>query len=49
MLKVNKGQEPDFLLEYKKKYTPKSWADYNNDDIKNKIKKNILAFEQGDY
>ncbi|OOM14512.1 hypothetical protein [Clostridium saccharobutylicum] len=40
MLKVNKEQEPDFLLEYKKKYTPKSWTDYNKDDIRNKIKEN---------
>ena len=47
MLKVNKEQEPDFLLEYKKKYTPKSWTDYNKDDIRNKIKENILTVEQG--
>ena len=49
MLKVNKQQEPDFLLEYKKKYSPKLWIDYNKDDIRNKIKENILAVEQGEY
>jgi hypothetical protein len=46
MLIVNKEPEPNFLLEYKKKYAPKSWADYNKDDIKTKIKENILAIEQ---
>jgi len=49
MLKVNKQQEPDFLLEYKKKYSPKSWTDYNKDDIRNKIKENILVIEQYEY
>jgi len=49
MLKVNKQQEPDFLLEYKKKYIPKSWIDYNKDDIRNKIKENILVIEQEEY
>lgn len=49
MLKVNKEQEPDFLLEYKKKYTPKSWDDYNRDDIRNNIKENILVIEQDEY
>jgi uncharacterized protein (TIGR02646 family) len=49
MLKVNKGQEPDFLLEYKRKYSPREWADYSKDDIRNKIKENILLFEQDEY
>ena len=49
MLKVNKEKEPNFLLEYKKKYTPKSWADYNKNDIRNKIKENILITEQETY
>lgn len=49
MLKVNKEQEPNFLLEYKKKYSPKSWNDYNKDDIKTKIKENVLVMEQDEY
>ncbi|WP_315076814.1 retron system putative HNH endonuclease [uncultured Clostridium sp.] len=49
MLKVNKEQEPDFLLEYKKRYSPKSWTDYNKDGIKAKIKENILIIEQEEY
>lgn len=49
MLKVNKEQEPNFLLEYKKRYSPKSWNDYNKDDIKTKIKENILVIEQNEY
>ncbi|OFI05354.1 hypothetical protein CLOACE_18020 [Clostridium acetireducens DSM 10703] len=48
MLKINKEQEPNFLLEYKKKYTPKSWTDYDKDNIRNKIKENILI-EQEEY
>ena len=44
-----KEQEPDFLLDYKKKHTPKSWKDYNKDDIRNKIKVNILLVEQEEY
>lgn len=49
MLKVNKEQEPDFLLEYKKRHSPKEWTDYNKDDIRNKIKENILVLEQNEY
>lgn len=49
MLIVNKEQEPNILLEYKKKYSPKSWDDYNKDDIKSKIKENILVLEQKEY
>lgn len=49
MLKVNKEEEPDFLLVYKKKYSPKTWADYNKDSIRSKIKENILVIEQEEY
>lgn len=49
MLKVNKDEEPDFLLEYKRKYSPKSWIDYNKDGIRSEIKKNILFLEQEEY
>ena len=49
MLKVNKDEEPDFLLEYKRKYSPKSWADYNKDGIRSKIKESILVLEQEEY
>ncbi|MGL4849637.1 MAG: hypothetical protein ACRC28_12070 [Clostridium sp.] len=30
MLKVRKGNEPEFLLEFKRKNKPKTWDDYNN-------------------
>ncbi|WP_234118916.1 retron system putative HNH endonuclease [Clostridium hydrogenum] len=49
MLKVSKEQEPNFLLEYKKKYNPKSWKEYDKDNIRNKIKENILVLEQEEY
>lgn len=49
MLKINKLTEPDFLLEYKKKYSPKSWADYDKNEIKNRIKETILILEQEEY
>lgn len=49
MLKVNKEQEPEFLLEYKKKYSPKAWTDYNKDNIRSKLKENILVLEQEEY
>ncbi|MBZ9633336.1 retron system putative HNH endonuclease [Clostridium sp. FP1] len=49
MLKVNKGNEPDFLARYKKKHSPKQWNDYDKDDIRNKIKGNILKLEQEEY
>ena len=49
MLKVNKYKEPDFLLEYKRKYSPKSWIEYNKDGIRSEIKKNILFLEQEEY
>lgn len=49
MLKVNKGLEPNFLLKYKKKYSPKSWADYNKENIKSELKENILVLEQEEY
>lgn len=49
MLKVNKVNEPEFLLEYKKKHSPKSWYDYNNDNIKRDIKEYALKNEQNNY
>lgn len=49
MLKVNKEQEPEFLLKYKRKYSPSTWADYNKDNIRSKIKENILVLEQEEY
>lgn len=49
MLKVNKGQEPEFLLEFKRKNSPKTWNDYNKDNIKEQIKENILVLEQDEY
>jgi len=49
MLKVNKEKEPTFLLEYKKKYSPKSWKDYDKENIRSKIKENILILEQEEY
>ena len=49
MLKVNKDHEPEFLLKYKKKHSPKSWADYNKDNIRSEIKENILVLEQEEY
>lgn len=49
MLKVNKEQEPEFLLEYKRKYSPKAWTDYNKDNIRSKLKENILVLEQEEY
>ncbi|MDU2121559.1 MAG: retron system putative HNH endonuclease [Clostridium celatum] len=49
MLKVNKGKQPEFLLEFKRKNSPKTWSDYNKDNIKDKIKENILVLEQDEY
>ncbi|MDU7240417.1 retron system putative HNH endonuclease [Clostridium sp.] len=49
MLKVNKEQEPEFLLEYKRKYSPKAWKDYNKDNIRGKLKENIIVLEQEEY
>ena len=42
MLKVNKGIEPDFLKAFKRKNSPKTWNDYNNGEIRTKIKNHIL-------
>jgi len=46
VLRVNKNIEPDFLLEFKRKNTPKTWNDYNDENIKSKIKNFILEKEQ---
>lgn len=49
MLKVSKDKEPDFLLEYKRKYSPKVWSDYDKENIKSDIKENILVMEQDEF
>lgn len=49
MLNVNKEQEPSFFVEYKKKYSPKSWKDYDKDNIRGRIKESILILEQNEY
>lgn len=49
MLKVDKCIEPDFLIDFKNKNLPKVWSDYNNFDIKAKIKEYILNNEQREY
>ena len=46
MLRVYKNTEPNFLLEFKKKRTPKTWYDYNGGNIKSEIKTFILENEQ---
>ena len=37
MLKINKENEPEFLLQYKRKNSPKTWIDYDK-EIKDSIK-----------
>ena len=49
MLRVNKNKEPNFILEFKKKNTPKTWNDYNDGFIKSEIKAFILEHEQSKY
>lgn len=49
MLSIKKKLEPEFLLEFKRKNSPKTWDDYNNPDIKSKIKSYILENEQNEY
>jgi uncharacterized protein (TIGR02646 family) len=49
MLKINKVTEPDFLLEFKRKNSPRTWDDYSKVDIKSSIKSYILQNEQNDY
>ena len=46
MLKINKVAEPDFLKAYKKRYNPKNWDDYNEEQIKFEIKSYIAENEQ---
>lgn len=48
MLKVSKVEEPDFIVEFKRKNSPKVWGDYNS-EIKNQIKEFILEKEQQGY
>jgi len=49
VLRVNKNIEPAFLLEFKRKSTPKTWNDYNDGNIKIDIKTFILKNEQSEY
>jgi len=48
MLKINKEKEPEFLLKYKRKISPKVWKDYDG-EIKDTLKSFILEKEQGKY
>ena len=48
MLKVNKGVEPQFLIEYKKKINPKNWDDYDH-EIKEVLRTLLLIEEQDGY
>lgn len=48
MLKINKENEPEFLLQYKSKSSPKTWKDYDS-EIKERLKNFILEKEQGKY
>ncbi|MDR3594430.1 retron system putative HNH endonuclease [Clostridium sp.] len=48
MLKINKENEPEFLLEYKRKNSPKAWKDYES-EIKDCLKSFILEKEQYKY
>lgn len=49
MLKIIKENEPEFLLQYKRKSSPKTWSDYDDKEIKNNIKEFILKNEQNQY
>lgn len=48
MLKINKLGEPDFILKFKTKNSPKVWDDYNS-EIKVHIKTFMLKNEQQYY
>lgn len=48
MLKINKENEPEFLLEYKRKNSPKAWKDYDS-EIKDRLKSFIVEKEQYKY
>ena len=45
MLKVDKNDEPEFFMEFKKKSNPKSWKDFDF-KIKGKLKEYMLENEQ---
>ena len=45
MLKVNKKEEPDFFLIFKRYSNPKDWDDYTT-NIKRRLKKYMLKNEQ---
>ncbi len=46
MLKINKVAEPDFFKAYKRKYNPKNWDDYNEENIKFDLKTYIAKNQQ---
>ena len=45
MIKVNKVEKPEFLIQFNKKNKPKNWKDFNN-EIKNKLKEYMAKNEQ---
>ncbi|MEQ8156171.1 MAG: retron system putative HNH endonuclease [Clostridiaceae bacterium] len=49
MLKVNKEQEPEFLLQFKRINSPRTWDDYNCGTIKRQLKEYIVKMEQNNY
>jgi uncharacterized protein (TIGR02646 family) len=49
MLKVDKKSEPSFLTDFKKRNKPSTWKDYNQGDIKPKLKEFMLDNEQDGY
>ncbi|MDK2585334.1 TIGR02646 family protein [Romboutsia sedimentorum] len=49
MLKVDKKSEPSFLTDFKKRNKPSAWDDYNQADIKPKLKEFMLENEQDGY
>ena len=48
MLKINKKEEPEFFLIYKRFSSPRKWDDYPT-DIKRKLKKYMLKNEQRNF
>ena len=52
MINIIKGSEPDFFKDFKRRYTPSNWNDYqkiqeeNNINIKEQLKDHILLEEQ---
>jgi len=46
MIKVNKKEEPVFLVRYKRQQKPKSWADYG-EEIRNELRAHLIMEQQG--